>query len=54
MVCDHLTYLGVELDKEINDMKGKEIEISKPGSKVKVWCVPTNEELMIARDTVSI
>lgn len=53
-ICDHLGYLGVELDKVINDMKGKEIELSTPDSKVKVWCVPTNEELMIARDTVSL
>ncbi len=54
MVCDSLTYLGLELDKEKNDMKGKEMEISKPDSKVKVWCVPTEEELMIARETVAI
>lgn len=55
MVCEHLTFLGVELDYKLNDkMKGKEMEISTPESKVKVWCVPTEEELMIARETVKI
>ncbi len=53
-ICKHLTYLGVDFDPELNDCKGKELEITKPGSKVKVWVVPTNEELMIARDTLEI
>lgn len=46
-----LTHLGVEFDAERNEMRGEEQEISTPGSKVKVWVVPTNEELMIARET---
>ena len=41
----------VELDKEANKVKAEEREISNENSKVKVWVVPTNEELMIARDT---
>ncbi len=53
-VCSYLEYLGIEIDKEVNNCRGKEIEISKPGSKVKVWIVPTNEELAIARETVAL
>ena len=54
-VCDHMEFLGIEFDKEKNDgVKGKELEISKPTSKVKVWIIPTNEELLIARDTMAI
>ncbi len=51
-VCKHLTYLGIEFDAERNDFKGKEREITTPSSKVKVWVIPTNEELMIARETL--
>lgn len=50
-ICDGLTYLGIELDDENNGLRGKEIEISTPSSKVKIFVIPTNEELMIARDT---
>ncbi len=50
-VCDGLEFLGVELDDEKNNTRGKEVEISKEGSKVKVFVIPTNEEVMIARDT---
>lgn len=50
-VCDGLEFLGVELDDEKNNTRGKEVEISKDGSKVKVFVIPTNEEVMIARDT---
>ncbi|MBQ6808947.1 MAG: acetate kinase [Firmicutes bacterium] len=53
-ICENLTYLGIEFDEEANDCRGKEIEISKPGSKVRVFIIPTNEELMIARDTKEI
>ena len=51
MICNHLTWMGVELDKEANKVKAEEQEISSSNSKVKVWVVPTEEELMIARDT---
>jgi len=47
-------YLGTKIDNEKNNVRGKEQEISAAGSKVKVFIVPTNEELVIARDTVKI
>lgn len=50
-VCKGLEFLGVEIDEAKNNVRGKEAEISKDGSKVKVFVIPTNEELMIARDT---
>ena len=54
-VCNYLGFMGVELNKEINNItKDKETEISTPNSKVKVWVIPTNEELMIARETVNL
>lgn len=54
-VCKYLGFMGVELDEEINNItKDVEKDISKESSKVKVWVVPTNEELMIARETASL
>lgn len=53
-VVDCLGYLGIKLNEEANKTKGEEIEISTPDSKVKVYVVPTNEELAIARETVDI
>lgn len=53
-VCEHLGYLGVTLNKEANATRGEEVEISTPDSKVKVWIVPTNEELAIARETKAL
>lgn len=53
-ICEYLKCIGVELDKEANNCKGKEVCISTPESKVKVYVVPTNEELMIARDTYDL
>lgn len=55
-VCNNLSYLGVELNAEANEVmrKGKEGEISSENSKVKVYVLPTNEELVIARDTKAI
>ena len=50
-VCEGLEFLGIEIDDEKNNTRGKEAEISKDGSKVKVFVIPTNEEVMIARDT---
>jgi len=54
MICEHLKWMGVELDLEANKVKAEEKEISTKNSKVKVWVVPTDEELMIARDTVEL
>ena len=53
-VCAYLGYLGLELNKEANAIRGEEITISTPDSKVKVMVVPTNEELAIARETVAL
>lgn len=53
-ICKHLEFLGVNLDLEENNVKGIEKEISKPESKIKVWIVPTNEELMIAKETLKL
>ena len=50
-ICDKLELFGVKLDKEINQAKkGIEGKISTPDSKVEVYVIPTNEELMIARE----
>ena len=53
-VCDYLGFMGIELDEEKNNSRGKELCISTPNSKVQVWVVPTNEELMIAQDTAAL
>ena len=50
-ICEYLGFLGVKIDDEKNNCRGKEVEISTPDSKVKVFVIPTNEELMISRDT---
>lgn len=54
-VCSGLGYLGVKIDESINkSARGKEVELSTPESEVKVFVIPTEEELMIARDTMNI
>lgn len=53
-ICEYLGVLGIKIDDEKNNCRGKEVEISTPDSKVKVYVIPTNEELMIARDTKEI
>jgi acetate kinase len=53
-VCEYLGYLGLVFDDQANELRGEEIVISKPESKVCVMVVPTNEDLMIARDTRAI
>lgn len=53
-LCNHLTYLGITLNEEANKVRGEEIVISGADSKVKVVVIPTDEELMIARDTAEI
>lgn len=54
MIVEHLEFLGIKLDVEANNICGQEVVISTPDSKVKVCVVPTNEELVIARDTATI
>jgi acetate kinase len=54
-ICESLTYLGVEIDNDVNDKFSKEERIiSTKESRVKVLVIPTNEELVIARDTLSL
>ncbi len=50
-ICSGLEYMGVKIDAERNNVRGKDTEISAADSKVKVFLIPTNEELAIARDT---
>ena len=50
-ICEKLEFMGVKVDADANNMRGEEKEISAPDSKIKVYVVPTNEELMIARET---
>jgi acetate kinase len=53
-VCKGLEFIGVEMDAERNKVRGEEAVLSTDASRVKVVCIPTDEELMIASDTVSI
>ena len=53
-VCEELSFLGIEVDVEKNKIRGEELEISTPNSKVKVVVIPTDEEFMIASDTMEL
>ncbi|HHW47366.1 MAG TPA: acetate kinase [Clostridiaceae bacterium] len=53
-VVEGLEYLGIEIDLEKNETRGKEIDISAPNAKVRTLVIPTNEELAIARETVKL
>ncbi|MDE5868434.1 MAG: acetate kinase [Anaeroplasmataceae bacterium] len=53
-IAKRLTPLGVEIDEKLNDTFSDERIISTPNSKIKLYIVPTNEEVMIARDTVRV
>lgn len=52
-VCENLSFLGIKIDSEKNKLRGREVKISTDDSKVAVFVIPTNEELAIARDTLS-
>lgn len=55
VVCEHLDFLGVEFDYEANDrVRGEDVILTKPGAKTTVMAVTTNEELVIARDTMRL
>ena len=54
MICEGLEFLGVKLDVEKNKLRGDERIISAADSKVTIWVIPTNEELMIAQDTAEL
>lgn len=53
-ICEKLTFMGVKLDVVANNMRGEEKVISKPDSEIKVYVIPTNEELMIAKETLRL
>ncbi len=53
-ICKGLEFLGITVDDAKNNVRGKEVMISEDGAKVKVFIIPTNEELMIARDTLAL
>ena len=53
-VCKDLEFVGVKIDPEKNNVRGKEAIISADDSKVKVVVIPTDEELMIATDTMNL
>ncbi len=53
-ICEYLAFLGIKIDEEANSKRGEEIEISTKDSKIKVYVIPTNEELMIARETMEL
>ena len=53
-ITDGMEFLGIKIDKELNNFKGEERDISAPDAKVKSFVIPTNEELMIAKDTARL
>ncbi|KRM71717.1 acetate/propionate family kinase [Lacticaseibacillus brantae] len=53
-IMDQLTYLGATIDLEKNQVRGKETDLSRADATVQTWLVPTNEELMIARDVMDL
>lgn len=53
-ICEKLTFMGVEIDIDANNMRGEEKLVSKPTSQVKIYVIPTNEELMIAKETLRL
>jgi len=53
-ICKNLEFMGVKIDTDKNNIRGEEVELSTDDSKVKIYLVPTNEELMIARETKAL
>jgi acetate kinase len=53
-ICKDLDFLGIKMDVEKNKVRGKEVDVSAPDSKIKIFIIPTNEELVIARDTLRL
>jgi len=53
-ICRNLSWAGIELDKNKNQNRGQETEISAVESDTRIWIVPTNEELIVARQTVAV
>ena len=48
MICDNMDFLGIKMDKAANKVRGKEVDVATPDSKVRIFVIPTNEELVIA------
>ena len=53
-ICEKLTFMGVKLDNEANQIRGEEKVISTEDSSIKMYVIPTNEELMIAKETMNL
>lgn len=53
-ICEKLAFMGLKIDTEVNQKRGEEIEISTSDSAIKAYVIPTNEELVIARDTMNL
>jgi len=53
-ICEQLEFMGVQIDEDLNQVRSEEKLVSKDTSKVKIYVIPTNEELMIARDTENL
>jgi acetate kinase len=53
-ICADMDYLGVKMDNEKNKVRGKEVDVATADSKVRIFVIPTNEELVIARDTLRL
>lgn len=53
-ICEQLSWLGLEIDRDTNNCRGQRIKFSKAGSSIEAWVVPTNEEVMIAEDVLHI
>ena len=53
-VANKLKFMGADIDEEKNRLRGEEIDLSTPSAKLRLLVIPTNEELMIARDTLAL
>jgi acetate kinase len=53
-IIDYLAWMGVKLDEEKNNVKGEEVKVSTPDSSADIYIIPTDEEMVIARDTVAL
>lgn len=53
-ICEYLKCFGLEIDPELNSQRGKELDFATPDSKIRALLIPTNEELMIAQDTMEL
>ncbi len=54
LIAEQLAWLGVDFDASVNDFRGEERKLTKEWSKVQLWVIPTDEELMIAKDTYEL